>query len=529
MNAADSAPNHWQRTTTRRVLVWLFRWVVLRRVLLVIAMLVTLPALFYAVENWRGKRAWDQHRRALEAQGERFMLGELAPPSVPDAQNLALAPMLKPLFNFARSPDRPLEWLDTNGLNRLERMSIGRREGDPAVGNLDQGTFADFEACARFYRGNTNYLQADPASSPAEVVRVALAAFDADVAELRAAAATRPVCRFPIDYAARESDGNPFAILLPHLGKLKGISLTLALRATAGLELKQSAAAFADWELALRLSNCLRDEPLLIDHLVRVAMVGVNLQVVREGLVRQAWSEEQLTGLQRDLATVDLLAEYGQAIRGERACVVQTLDWARRQGWRFDPTDLLSFQGDSSEPGRSRWLWLMPGGWYCRNMVVLSRLHQDYTLAAVSPQQRRVSPPIAREGRKAVEALPTRASTIFARQLFPAVINGAAKIARMQTYVDAARVACALERHRLATGERPASLDPLVPRFLDRLPHDLIDGQPLRYRLLPEGGYVLYSIGWDEKDDGGKSARPPAPKGVAVEVQEGDWVWSLPR
>lgn len=118
-----------------------------------------LPALFYAVEIWRGKRAWDQHRRALEAQGERFTLGELAPPSVPDTQNLALAPMLKPLFNFARSPDRPLEWLYTNGLNRLERMSIGRRtrttEGDPAVGNLDQGTFADFEACAPACTGET--------------------------------------------------------------------------------------------------------------------------------------------------------------------------------------------------------------------------------------------------------------------------------------------------------------------------------------------------------------------------------------
>ncbi len=60
----------------------------------------------------------------------------------------------------------------------------------------------------------------------------------------------------------------------------------------------------------------------------------------------------------------------------------------------------------------------------------------------------------------------------------------------------------AIERYRLAQGGLPNALDDLVPIYLDAVPVDPFDGQPLRYRLL-EKGYVVYSIDMDEIDDGG--------------------------
>ena len=48
---------------------WFSSWQVMRRRLFVLACLATLIGLFYAVENWRGKRAWEKCRRELEAQG----------------------------------------------------------------------------------------------------------------------------------------------------------------------------------------------------------------------------------------------------------------------------------------------------------------------------------------------------------------------------------------------------------------------------------------------------------------------------
>jgi len=61
----------------------LFSWL-LRRKVLTLACLVTLVALVYAVEDWRGRHAWQAYKRGREAQGESFDLASLAPPAVPE-------------------------------------------------------------------------------------------------------------------------------------------------------------------------------------------------------------------------------------------------------------------------------------------------------------------------------------------------------------------------------------------------------------------------------------------------------------
>ena len=102
--------------------------------------------------------------------------------------------------------------------------------------------------------------------------------------------------------------------------------------------------------------------------------------------------------------------------------------------------------------------------------------------------------------------------------------------ARGQTYVDAARVACALERHRLATGRLPERLESLVPTYLDRVPTDVADGHPLRYQSKPDGSYVLYSIGANLKDDHGTIGVVKVIDNEPVVRDElGDWVWLIPR
>lgn len=84
-----------------------------------------------------------------------------------------------------------------------------------------------------------------------------------------------------------------------------------------------------------------------------------------------------------------------------------------------------------------------------------------------------------------------------------------------------AGLACALERYRIAKGMYPEKLDALLPDFLQKLPHDACDGQPFRYRLNDEG-YLLYSIGVDRVDDGGKV------KDLRDEQSGPDWRWWSP-
>ena len=74
-------------------------------------------------------------------------------------------------------------------------------------------------------------------------------------------------------------------------------------------------------------------------------------------------------------------------------------------------------------------------------------------------------------------------------------------------YVRLSLAALAVERHRHAKDVLPDSLDALVPEFLDAVPLDPFDGQPLRYKKLAKG-YVVYSVGEDRKDNGGVEPGP---------------------
>jgi hypothetical protein len=65
-------------------------------------------------------------------------------------------------------------------------------------------------------------------------------------------------------------------------------------------------------------------------------------------------------------------------------------------------------------------------------------------------------------------------------------------------------VALALEAYRRGHGGTyPTSLDQLVPALLPAVPEDPCDGKPVRYRLI-DGRPIVYSVGMDGDDDGGK-------------------------
>lgn len=499
-------------------------WRNFRRALFVLACLVTLIALAWAEENWRGKHDWQKYCREWEAKGEKFDFAAFVPPPVPDEKNFALAPLFLPLFDYSPGPTNVI-WHDTNGLARLDRISAflpsGRdQNADLPTGSLEKGTFADVKACAAFYRGNTNYPQASASATPAETILIALGKFDPELKELREAAASRPACRFPIHYDEQPS----WAVLLPHLGRLRGLSMLTHVRATAELEAGRPAEAFEDLRLGFRLADGITNEPIVIDHLVRVSWLSIDLQIVREGLLRHAWTEMQLTEMENYLSTLDLLAEYKFAMRGERAFGIAGLDYLRRRGIGADSMGYMDDQGRARNAGN--WLNLL-SGWCYQNMLNISRLHQDYTLAAVDAQAHRVFPGISQNGERAVEKMRWGPYTLLARMLFPALQKTVVKSARLRTYVDSARVACALERFRLANGRLPDTLDALVPRFLAAVPNDVIDGKPLRYRPGAKGGYVLYSIGWNQTDDGGQIGWTKNGKAKRVDATQGDWVWMM--
>jgi hypothetical protein len=61
---------------------------------------------------------------------------------------------------------------------------------------------------------------------------------------------------------------------------MKGLTVLMHVRATVDLQAGRPAEAFDDLKLGFRLSDSLRDEPLLIDHLVRIATWVASVRTV---------------------------------------------------------------------------------------------------------------------------------------------------------------------------------------------------------------------------------------------------------
>ena len=174
-------------------------------------------------------------------------------------------------------------------------------------------------------------------------------------------------------------------------------------------------------------------------------------------------------------------------------------------------------------------IYLAPKGWFYQNEIVLAQMNLQWNLPMVDAAHYIVSPKFAlqagREAGVSMRATPFNFFNFFARLLLPSLGSFAQKAAYNQSSVNFVRVAIALEHYRLAHGEFPESLDALAPQFIAKLPHDIINGQPLHYRRTSDGQFVLYSVGWNETDDGGEIG--PNKYGTA-DISKGDWVWRYP-
>ena len=352
---------------------------------------------------------------------------------------------------------------------------------------------------------------------------LALSKFDPVIEQLRRDSAL-PYARFPIQY----NTDDPASILLPNLGAMKRYTKILQLCAIAELQNGRSDKACDDVILSLRVTDLLRKEPFIISQLVHFACFQITLQPIYEGLAEHKWSDAQLADLNSALSKLDFLAGYELSVRGERNAHIKLMDWLEQERSRYQ--ELFNADGNDHNPVVAAIVYLMPKGWYYQNDIVLAQEQQQWALPVVDDANQTVSPKKANKTDQAIESN-SRYSTpfnFFALRLLPALGRFAITAAHTQGSVDLARTAIALERYRLAHGDYPESLDALAPQFIEKVPHDVIGSGPLHYRRTDDGQFVLYSIGWNETDDGGVVVFGKGSSG-SVDINQGDWVWRYPQ
>ncbi|HZR18156.1 MAG TPA: hypothetical protein VFE51_12760 [Verrucomicrobiae bacterium] len=520
----------------------LFTWPRVRRGLLALLWLATLIALFYAEEDWRGRHAWRNYSQQLQVRGTPVGLAPLIPKPVPDDQNFAMTPLLAPLFDFVPGTQ---QWRDKSAVTAVQDPLPDYKDASGKVKEHQEGDWArgqsiDLAGWANAYEPTMSKPTAfTNRADAARALLVDLQEWTLLLKEIQRAS-ERPYARFNIRY---EEENTP-SILLPHLAVLKRYVQVLKLRASAELANGQSAPALEDIELAIKVANSIKDEPILISTLVRMSELQLVLQPVWEGMAAGSWTPEQLKDLQLKLSEFDILTDARRAFDDDRGALGNPcIEFVRRApSQHADAIGLFDSANTGTEyaPFAEVFLRLIPSGWFYQEQVEYNRIYDQLVMPLIDTKNRLVSPELASHNQHELQQLLegdpltlTLHHRLFARLLVPAVSNLAPKVARTQTAVDLAVTACSLERFRLEKGHYPDELNLLVPAYLAKVPNDVIDGKPLRYRK--EGQrFALYSVGWNAQDNGGQFPGKPEggrefKRGIeSAPAEAGDWVWRYP-
>lgn len=345
---------------------------------------------------------------------------------------------------------------------------------------------------------------------------------DAEVGNLAVIqkALERPLTRIEGDYT------RPFESPIPNYIRIRTVAQMLADRAECHLLLNDPQAALEELTLLHRFAQRMNAAPrFLVSTMIHVAVTGLYTSVIQDGLRLHAWQEPQLLALEQQLRETEPILALAEALRTERAASCRTFEMSTAaelaelmNGNR--PHTLLQKAGQIVQSV------VIPRGWIAQNRAVMARYGLQ-VLETFDLENQTVAPEEVDHLANTMQAEFARFHpyTFYARiavHTSRAVQAGA----RNQAMVQAAMTACALERYHLNHGTYPEALSGLVPRYLAEVPKDPIGGEPLKYRL-SASGYLLYSIGWNQMDNGGiiapTSATAVLPRDSASNT--GDWVW----
>lgn len=292
-----------------------------------------------------------------------------------------------------------------------------------------------------------------------------------------------PHCRYGVDFT------QGYACQLPHIEHFRSAGKLLCLEAlwcTQHGELERATDAVLT---SLAVADSLKAEPVLISQLVRRACRAQTLVTLEFLLNQTEFEPEQLTQLERALAGGHDPNGIARALAAER-CFGHAA---------FSRPTEAGLPGSSGTPVRvlvagQRAVGLLDASW-----AIFLDLMDEYIRAAQLPPWQR------QEAAGLVESKLGTVSRIHV--MVHTLVPACGRVIQLDTESWArtrtARVALAVERHRLAIGDLPGKLTDLVPAYLAGVPKDPLDGEPLRYKKL-DSGFVVYSVGPDQQDDDGK-------------------------
>jgi hypothetical protein len=299
-----------------------------------------------------------------------------------------------------------------------------------------------------------------------------------------------PECRFEANW----KDG-PLDVQFPYLGKVRRLTTLLASSAVLNAHNGNMGRAVEHLGLTYKVAESLRSEPTLVGQQVRAHCLQIASVALQTVVAHGDISEEQAKKLHGILSQIDPYAGFVKAMWGERAMGIDLLEGVRK-GDRRVIAELLNTQSGaftSNSLPKLGWLYRLRAAddelFYLQSMQT--------QIAAARFPYRLLKP----EVRNSPPNFPVYAlgSAILCPDFGESARVRDEAVARI--YGD--RILVALMSYKYLFSSYPHSLKDLGKVVDWPLPKDPFSGRDFVYRRDGEG-FILYSIGSDLKDNGGR-------------------------
>lgn len=303
-------------------------------------------------------------------------------------------------------------------------------------------------------------------------------------------------------------------ILLPHLRHLRTCSRLLAIKAKLEAENGEIDKSLHTCLTGLKTAKAVSTEPILISQLVRNALDNIALVTLEDVLKKGKGTIDRYQSLIDEIRKEreDEITYFG--LLGERIIFgmqeFPRLQRKMREEWmrmgkeeRAKAFEELFGKGQPTKDLEDAFLKTPETFFDNQELCYLRTMAKMISLTKEPYWQVRGK---SEEFSKELDMLP-KEKAILTQMLVPALSRAYNQEARIDALLGDAEIALACYIYKAKHGEFPSSLKELTPGILPNLPLDPFTGKNYIYRKEREG-FVVYSVGDNLKDDGGKWGKP---------------------
>ncbi len=484
MKTTDNSPVRFHRL--RRVAVSVICWVVI---------LTTFTALIYAVENWRGARAWTSTLEELRASGQKIALEDFEPPPVPDESNAAMHPALR-CFTYTtpngkramRGKDDPIDAIDAEMAAKWKSFLAWRLAGpDPFTRLYD---VLDEEN-----------LDLTPAQAAARELTPALAEH-MDLMNAVEEALKRQYCQWPPLVVALHPQVSVRGEFFETIGRsMMEAGRFFHVRKICEAVSSESSAAWDEGIGLARFAKAAASQKTVGNFLLSAAIGSQQQGLVINLLEFTKPDPELCLEAEAELAAQPLMsALYGDYMKGERAFLIAAMSSVLEQQ---DPSDLSRIiSGQAPAKGWARAELLIrrhgPMGWLKQNLANTLRGTGhliDALDPAISPDAQR------RHAAQATAHSKSKGSLLHWMERDSIATYGGLyeHVIVLDARTNLLRAALLIAAQRSAAGAAPMSLEEMPEELKSRIPASPWNGDMPRIKRDEDGVWTLAYAGLEER------------------------------